>query len=69
VFTGKTALLLTVTGLAFAAGFTVAQTTQGTGRAPQFENADVKVWKSVVLPSLLVAGQSTGISTSGDQRR
>jgi beta-alanine degradation protein BauB len=48
---GKTILLLTVTGLAFAAGFTVAQTTHATGRDPQFENADVKVWKSVVLPN------------------
>ena len=47
----KTALLLTITGLAFAAGFTAAQSMQGTGREPQFENAEVKVWKSVVLPN------------------
>ena len=30
MMTGKTALLLTITGLAFAAGFTVAQTMPGT---------------------------------------
>ncbi|HEY3785274.1 MAG TPA: hypothetical protein VGL55_08350 [Steroidobacteraceae bacterium] len=49
---GKTGLLWTVTGLtlAFVVGFTAAQTRQATGREPQFENADVKVWKSVVLP-------------------
>ena len=47
----KAALLLTITGLAFAAGFVAAQTMQGTGREPQFENAEVKVWKSVVLPN------------------
>jgi hypothetical protein len=47
----KTALLLTLTGLAFAAGFTAAQTMHGTSREPQFDNAEVKVWKSVVLPN------------------
>lgn len=47
----KTAMLLVTTGLAFAAGFAAAQTTHRTGREPQFENADVKVWKSVVLPN------------------
>jgi hypothetical protein len=47
----KVALLLTITGLAFAAGFAAAQTMQGTGREPQFENAEVKVWKSVVMPN------------------
>ena len=51
IIAGKTALLLTLTGLAFAAGFTVAQNTRGTGREPQFDNAEVKVWKSVVLPN------------------
>jgi len=35
---------------AFAAGFAVAQTT-GAGREPQFENPEVKVWKSTVLPN------------------
>jgi quercetin dioxygenase-like cupin family protein len=35
---------------AFAAGFAMAETTGKTGRQPQFDNADVKVWKSVILP-------------------
>jgi quercetin dioxygenase-like cupin family protein len=35
---------------AFAGGVTFAQTAAQTGRTPQFENAEVKVWKSVVLP-------------------
>ena len=36
---------------AFAAGLVAAQTAQQTGRLPQFENSDVKVWKSTVLPN------------------
>jgi quercetin dioxygenase-like cupin family protein len=40
-----------LSGAAFAAGFALAQTTQSTGREPQFDNAEVKVWKSVVLPN------------------
>ena len=48
---GKTVLLLGTTALAFAAGFTVAQGTHATAREPQFDNADVKVWKSVIEPS------------------
>jgi quercetin dioxygenase-like cupin family protein len=48
---GKTVGLLTATVCAFAAGFTLAQGTQATGREPQFDNADVKVWKSVVRPN------------------
>jgi len=36
--------------MAFGAGWAVAQTTIQTGREPQFQNAEVKVWKSVVLP-------------------
>lgn len=35
---------------AFAAGFAAAQTAGKTGREPQFDNAEVKVWKSLVLP-------------------
>jgi len=46
----KVGLLLGLTAIAFAAGLAVAQTTTQTGREPQFENAEVKVWKSVVLP-------------------
>jgi quercetin dioxygenase-like cupin family protein len=49
--TRKTGLLLVLTASAFAAGFTAAETMRATGREPQFENADVKVWKSVVLPN------------------
>ncbi len=45
--TGKLLLI----GLVFAAGFAAAQTLQTTGREPQFENADVKVWKSVIRPN------------------
>ena len=48
--TGKTGLVLTLAGVAFASGFTAAQTINKTGREPQFENSEVKVWKSVVLP-------------------
>jgi quercetin dioxygenase-like cupin family protein len=36
---------------AFVAGFAVAQTMSKTAREPQFENTEVKVWKSVVLPN------------------
>ena len=49
--TGKAALLLMTVGFAFAAGFAAAKALQSTGREPQFENAEVKVWKSVVLPN------------------
>jgi hypothetical protein len=37
--------------ISFAAGFALAQTAGQTGREPQFENAEVKVWKSLVLPN------------------
>jgi beta-alanine degradation protein BauB len=47
----KIAWLLALTGSAFLAGFTVAQTVQQTGREPQLENPEVKVWKSLVLPN------------------
>lgn len=48
---GKSVLLLSATVFAFAAGFTVAQGTRATGRESQFDNADVKVWKSTILPN------------------
>lgn len=35
---------------AFTAGILVAQTAAKSGREPQFENAQVKVWKSTILP-------------------
>jgi hypothetical protein len=44
-------LILVFTGLAFMAGLAVAQTNPQTGREPQFENGEVKVWKSLVLPN------------------
>jgi beta-alanine degradation protein BauB len=47
----STGFLLALGGLAFAAGFAVAQTGTQTGREPQFENGAVKVWKSVILPN------------------
>jgi hypothetical protein len=47
----KAARILALTALAFAVGFATAQTVSKTGREPQFENAEVKVWKSVILPN------------------
>lgn len=43
-------LLFGLAAIAFGAGLAVAQTTTQTGREPQFQNTEVKVWKSVVLP-------------------
>jgi len=43
--------LLLLAATACIAGSTVAQTMSGTGREPQFENPEVKVWKSIVLPN------------------
>ena len=34
----------------FVGGLAVAQSAAQSGREPQFENSEVKVWKSVVLP-------------------
>lgn len=47
----KARVVCALAGIAFAAGFMVAQTMTQTGREPQFENAEVKVWKSLVLPN------------------
>jgi hypothetical protein len=44
-------LLIALAGLAFAAGFAVAETLAQSGRDPQFENGAAKVWKTVVLPN------------------
>ena len=44
-------LLFALAGLAFSAGFAVAETLAQTGREAQFENSAVKVWKSLVLPN------------------
>ena len=37
--------------IAFGAGYAVAQVAMKTGRTPQFENAEVKVWRSVIAPN------------------
>jgi hypothetical protein len=42
--------LIFAAAAAFTAGFAIAQTMQ-TGREPQFDNGEVKVWKSLVLPN------------------
>jgi beta-alanine degradation protein BauB len=47
----RAGFLLVATGSVFAAGFLAAQTATQTGREPQFENGEVKVWKSLVLPN------------------
>jgi len=47
---GKAAVIIGLATLAFGAGWAVAQTTGQTGREPQFQNSEVKVWKSLVLP-------------------
>jgi hypothetical protein len=43
--------VLALTAVAFAAGFAAAPTMTQTGREPQFDNDEVKVWKSLVLPN------------------
>jgi hypothetical protein len=45
-----TAAVIAIAVIAFIAGFAAAQSSQ-TGREPQFENAEVKVWKSLILPN------------------
>jgi quercetin dioxygenase-like cupin family protein len=47
----KAGSFLILAAVAFTAGFAVAQTMTQTGREPQFENTEVKVWKSLVLPN------------------
>ena len=47
----RAGLVLAAATIAFVAGFSVAQTGTQTGREPQFENTEVKVWKSLVLPN------------------
>jgi quercetin dioxygenase-like cupin family protein len=38
-------------GAVFAVGFASSQTLNQTGRETQFENSDVKVWKSMIFPN------------------
>jgi len=47
----KPMFVMLLTAAAFVAGFAAAQTMSKTAREPQFENTEVKVWKSVVLPN------------------
>ena len=48
----KAGYLLALSGLVFAAGFSAAQTMTQTGREPQFDNSEVKVWKSLYYPTI-----------------
>ena len=47
----KSGMIMLLGASAFIAGWVVAGTLPKTGREPQFENAEVKVWKSLVLPN------------------
>ncbi len=47
----KTGLVFALAASSFVAGLAIAQTMTQTGREPQFENAEVKVWKSLILPN------------------
>jgi quercetin dioxygenase-like cupin family protein len=47
----KAGSFLILAAVAFTAVFAVAQTMTQTGREPQFENSEVRVWKSLVLPN------------------
>jgi len=47
----RTGFVIGMAAVGFAAGVAFAQTLAQTGREPQFQNAQVKVWKSLVLPN------------------
>jgi len=47
----KSSFVILLGTAVLVAGFAVAQTMSKTAREPQFENTEVKVWKSVVLPN------------------
>ncbi len=47
----KTSWIMALVPLAFVAGFALAEATAQTGRVPLFENAEVKVWRSLVVPN------------------
>ncbi len=40
-----------VVGAVFAAGVAVGQQTSASRREPQFENSEVRVWKSIIMPN------------------
>ncbi len=46
-----TSWIMALVPLAFVAGFALAESNAQTGRVPLFENAEVKVWKSLVVPN------------------
>lgn len=48
---GGAIAILAVLLIVFAGGTRSAQTATETERVPQFENGDVKVWKSVIYPN------------------
>lgn len=50
IIAGGTVIAL-VAFASFGAGLAFAQSAGQTGRTPQFENTDVKVWKSLVTPN------------------
>jgi beta-alanine degradation protein BauB len=47
----RTIIVSALVTVAFVAGFAAAQPNAQTGREPQFDNEQVKVWKSLVLPN------------------
>ena len=48
---GKITLALLLAAGAFTADLAMADPAPQTGREPQFDNGEVKVWKSVILPN------------------
>ena len=42
---------VTVIGAVFAAGVAVGQQSNTSRREPQFENSEVRVWKSIIMPN------------------
>lgn len=42
---------VTVVGAVFAAGVVVGQQANTSRREPQFENSELKVWKSIIMPN------------------
>ncbi|MSO36219.1 MAG: hypothetical protein EXQ50_06335 [Acidobacteria bacterium] len=47
----KVMIGVTVIGAVFAAGVAVGQQTSASRREPQFENSEVRVWKSIIMPN------------------
>jgi beta-alanine degradation protein BauB len=49
--TVKRILSLAIIGSVFAAGVAVGQQQAASRREPQFENSEVRVWKSIIMPN------------------